>query len=212
MSFTFLLLTKNSLYSFCKNNKNSQLSFPHEVVAYQEIANRTSFDALLTQYLAAYSKYEAILLLSNDIIFQKILPLSPQTNIADEEKKFIDLIPFAPSNVASIIIKSTNALKMYATNTDIYKTIFKVAQLHAITIKHVVPLSPFSDVLENKPLSFETLSQIRKDKKLLNRVDFLLLDIKNTHSSTLLKRLLLLLAIPLITGLLIFIFLFIVKK
>src|SRR5205823_1914681 len=90
-----LFLKKDRLILFSKQDPQ-QVLFPPEAVRHQEIVDQKLFEKVLTDFLAQFKKNEGIIILGEDIIFQKQLPV---TASSEEMQSFYDTIPFPQSQI-----------------------------------------------------------------------------------------------------------------
>jgi hypothetical protein len=169
----YFLLTANDLQVFTKKQQ-SQLVFPPEVIKFQEILDRKAFETLLKKYFGGIKGGEAILFLSEELLFEKALDTTQAENIEAEFRSFLGKIPFDSDFLAKKIVKSKKQTFLLAAYRDYFQTIVHIAQLYGWDIKHVVPLSLFSSVIMGKQMNYQLLSSLIRNKNVVEVSDMLL--------------------------------------
>ncbi|HWY79464.1 MAG TPA: LytR C-terminal domain-containing protein [Candidatus Sulfotelmatobacter sp.] len=166
----FLLLSKNGLQLLTKSQEPQQLIFPPEAVKHQEIVDKRLFEKLLTDFFTQFKKFDGVLLLTEDIVFQKQLP---QTVSLENLQLFYETIPFSKNLVAKKTIQTSQNTFLFATNSDLYQTIVLVAKQRLWEIKKVLPITIFIPYLQGQGISYKTLSLAIQHKEFLNLANFL---------------------------------------
>jgi hypothetical protein len=202
MAFVFLLLKQDSLTLVTKINQPPPLVFPKTVVNHQEIIDRKAFETFLQDFFSHYPKLETTIFLLNEIVFEKAIPLNKEVIIEDEVKKFVESVPFPLAQVEKRIIQTKATAYLYATNNALYQTIIAIAQQNGWQVKSVLPLSLYSQFLQGREISYDSLSQVLKQKTHLKEGNFLQIDDKKPSSNKKLpaKQLLMLLICLLFLG------------
>ncbi len=168
----FIVLKQNGLLFFSKNNTPQELLFPVEAITHQEIVDQKLFEKFLHDAFANSSKQELIIFLSNELLFSKSFPLTKETTVDDELRKFADIVPLSSLTIEKKVIQTKQAIFCFATNGDLYKTIVAIAREKNCTIKKVVPLVLFGQTPEQS-LTFSVLSRFAKEKEIMKKGDFL---------------------------------------
>lgn len=169
---TVLFLRPNDLFIFTKLGQK-QIVFPTTVIKNQEVVDKKSFEKLLRDFFSHYPKQSATLFLSHAIVFDRPVKVEAQTVVEEELKKFSDSVPLPAVHIATKTIQTPQRDFFYATNGDIYETIFAIARQYGWQIKHVVPLSLFDELLKGQQVSYAFFLRVLKDKRLLDKGNFL---------------------------------------
>jgi len=168
---TYFLLGNNTLYVFSKTVQLS-LSFPQEVVHFQEITDRKAFEALVKNFFAKAGGGEGIFFLSDEIVYEKSKENSAITKIDDEARLFFEKIPFQQDFLAKKVVRLKKQTFFFATHRDYFKTITHIAKTFGWDIKQVVPLALFHSLTSGKQMSYNLLGSIVKNKQILEAADF----------------------------------------
>jgi len=164
-----LLLKKDRLQLFTKQ-ASQQLIFPPEIIRHQEIIDQKLFEKILTEFFTQSKNHEGTLILDEDIIFQKQLPLAA---LPEEMQSFYDTIPFPQNQIAKKMVKTNKNMYLLATNRDLYQTIVHIAKQYQWEIKEVLPLTIFMPFIQTKELSYQALTLALKHKEFANTANFL---------------------------------------
>ncbi len=152
------------------------LEFPPEAVSHLEILDSATFEKLVTDFLSQFEpkKYEAILVLSQNIYFEKIIKKEEGVEIsASEVNKFFENIPFEDFKVRKKVVDIEDNICLYATNKQVYEDLIKVLNQFEFKVNYVVPMGLFFDIPSSQKLDFETVDQISKNQALLKLANFL---------------------------------------
>jgi hypothetical protein len=169
----FILLKQTGLIFFSKNAQPQQLAFPKEAVRHQEIVDQKLFEATLTNAFSHFPKQEAVIFLSDELVFSKSIPMTPELVVEDEMKKFVDAIPFTSDAIEKKHIPTKTNIFFFAANSDLYNTVVAVAQKNTCTIKNVVPLSIFGPMPAGQQLSYDTLARLANDHDVIKKGDLM---------------------------------------
>ena len=165
-----LLLTRDTLYLMTKSQPVQKLTFPIEALKHQEILERRLFEKVIADFFSRQKKQEAILLLTNDIIFQKQLP---KTASPEDVQLFFNTIPFPQNILAKKIIRTSQNVCLFATNRDLYQTIAHIANQYLWDVKEALPLVIFSPYLQEQEISYQALSNAIKHTEFIDVANFL---------------------------------------
>lgn len=169
----FILLKQDGLSFFSANSQPKLLPFPPTVVLHQEVINQRLFEELLASAFSHFPNQEAVLFLSDELVFSKQVPLTASIVMEDELQKFTDSIPFSSDSVEKKVIKTKANLIFFATNSDLYKTIATIAQNNKSIIKSVVPRSLFGPIPAGQQVSYNLLSHFAHQKDIIKKGDYL---------------------------------------
>src|SRR5260221_1904149 len=165
-----LLLTRDSLYLMTKSQQVQKLTFPSEALKHQEVLDRRIFEKVVADFFSRLKKQEAILLLTNDIIFQKQLS---KTASPDDVEFFFNTVPFPQNIIAKKMIRTSQNVYLFATNHDLYQTIAHIANQYLWDVKEAVPLVIFSPYIQEREISYQTLNNAIKHTEFIDAANFL---------------------------------------
>lgn len=174
---TVLFLRPNDLFVFTKSGQR-QVVFPTNVIKNQEVVDKKLFEKLLKDFFSRLPKQRGIIFLSHAIVFDRSVKVEAQTVAGEELKKFLDAVPLPATHIATKVIQTSQHGFFYATNGDIYETIFAIARQMEWQIKYVVPLSLFDDFLKGQQVSYAFFLRVLKNKELLDKGNFLQREVK----------------------------------
>ena len=180
----FLKRDSVELYTADGDGPKNRLSFPPEIIKYEEILDEAKFESLITSFLQKElaPNQKVTILLSPDILFQKTISSPDKTIQESEVKKFTDEIPFDASKTATIKLPTTDGLNLIATNKKLYLPIVTACEKLNCQVEAVVPASLFG-ITKSQELTKGDISQLFKNSKLENASNFLLSQ-QDTDSQT----------------------------
>src|SRR3989344_5783413 len=171
----FLKRDSVELYTADGEGPKNRLSFPPEIIKYEEILDEAKFESLIGAFLQKEiaANQKVTILLSPDILFQKTISSPDKTIQESEVQKFADEIPFDISKTATVKIPTTDGLNLIATNKKLYLPIVTACEKLNSQIEAVIPASLFG-ITKNLPLAKNDIDQILNNSKLVNASNFLL--------------------------------------
>ena len=172
-----LFLKRDSLELYTADGEGPQnrLSFPPEIIKYEEILDEAKFESLITSFLQKElaPNQKVTILLSPDILFQKTITAADKTIQENEVKKFTDEIPFDASKTATIKVPAVDGLNLIATNKKLYLPIATAVEKINSQVETVIPSTLFG-IAKNLQLTKVDIAQVLKNPKLANAGNFLL--------------------------------------
>lgn len=169
----FILLSQNSLTVLSKAQTLQPLVFPDTILRHQEIVDKVKFEQLLKDYFIKLPKDQAIIVLSNEMVFQKTITQTTEIVLTDEEEKFIATVPFAESSIQKVVIPAKSEVTFLATNSDIYQGIIGCLEQLDWQVHYVLPLTLFTKYIPGNEVSYSALAKASRDKGLLAKGNFL---------------------------------------
>jgi hypothetical protein len=132
-----IFIKKNSL-EFWINGTNKKLDLPTEVVNL-EIKDQENYKKLVNSFLteATLKPQKAVLLLSNEVIFQKDFPAGTERDVLIE--KYLDNIPFEKEKIAKKSFITPQVTKVFVVNKNIYEVLLNLLEEMEWNIKAVIP-------------------------------------------------------------------------
>lgn len=165
-----LLLTKDRLRLFTGEHEPQQVLFPLEVIRHQEVIDQKRFEKILTDFFTQLKKHEGLIVLGDDVTYQKQLP---QAALPEDVQSFYDTIPFPQNQIAKKMIKTAKEIYLLATNHTLYQTVTHIAKQYQWDIKEVLPITIYLPYLQGQEISYKTLSNALQHKTFANTANFL---------------------------------------
>src|SRR5579859_1303275 len=119
---TYFLLTGNSLQVFSRSGQIT-LSFPQEVLKFQEIIDRKAFETLVKNFFSKAGNGEGIFFLNDDIVYSKSTQNNAVTNSEEEARTFFEKIPFQQDFLAKKIVRFKKQTFFFAAHRDYFATL-----------------------------------------------------------------------------------------
>lgn len=121
-----IYLRRNSLEVYRENAEGylGRLEFTVDTAKDEEVINQAKFEETIFTFLnkLALKENKAIIVLSDDVLFQKTLPLSTGEEEQKQIDKFFEEVPFDPQKIAKKAIETKNAINLFATNRLLYES------------------------------------------------------------------------------------------
>lgn len=116
------------------------LPFQPNVVTNLDVLNSELLKAQIKQFITAnkIKPTTLIIILSTEVLFEKILPEIDEEQKLDEVRRFLDNMPF--ENVSTITYKLEKGYQLIAMNRDFYDTIKEAFEKESFTIGAVLPV------------------------------------------------------------------------
>lgn len=171
-----IYIRRNSIEVFLPKSVE-KIEFPAEVLSHNEILNEEKYTQLVNEFLAKFNlkSPKVNIVLSDEIVFQKSLPLVESDQLNLLVQKFNDSVPFEVEKIASKHILSKDELQIFTTNKKLYWLIEQRIAVLGGQVVSVVPLFIFKEKLklDSEEISGEIASKILENKQLLNLGNFL---------------------------------------
>lgn len=152
-----------------------KIDFPDVILKYQEIRNREKFEELVVNLIKKEKLFnkKAIIILSDEIVFEKVIIDSEVAKNPDLIKSIFDEIPLTYEELGKKIFVSKSEMKVWGTNQMIFKVIKSIMEANGWNIKAVVPLNAFSKYTNQKELKISAFQEIINDQKYIDKINFL---------------------------------------
>jgi hypothetical protein len=137
------------------------LSFPPELVSYQEVVNSEDFKAYCQEFLSQIpiKNPTAMMVLSPELLFQQTFPMDDPTS-QDQMNMFIDALPFEPQQVAVVQLQSGPEMLVIGANKELFSLIQEVFQSLNGRLTSVVPSTLFGEMGPNGPSSADEMYRL----------------------------------------------------
>lgn len=167
--FSSLILLKSNSLDIYAENETRSLIFEDEQVKHLEILDRDKLDEALENFIEGLKPQEAVLLLSDTVIFQKTLGLNEEEGI----EEFFDKLPFEKENIAKKKIKGDKQLFLFATNQQLYKAVVEAFVGRGWEINIVSPAALFPEIAEKDALTKTEVEQVLNSEDVLLKGNFI---------------------------------------
>lgn len=136
-----LYIEKDQGHLFISGKEPLVMRFPKDIVSNLEIVDTTKFQQMVVHFLSAHEikPMQVLLVLSPDIVFEKVLDTMPLSLQHIEKEKFMDVVPF--NKIAIKTFRIQNKAYIVAANKDFIETVVQVLQEEASLVIGVVALS-----------------------------------------------------------------------
>lgn len=176
-STLLLYIRRNSLELYKQNTEGylGRLEFPADTAKDEEVINQQKFEELILNFLNKFSLKEnkAIIILSDDVLFQKTLPLSDETAEEKQAQDFFQTVPFDPEKIVQNAVKTKNGVSLFATNKFLFLACVNALAQIQKEVKAVVPATIFALTQTASALSKEDLGKISDNSDLAEAANFL---------------------------------------
>lgn len=140
-----------------------------EVVSRDEVV-KTLVDAFKGANLG---KQTAVILLSDHIVFEKLIPQSEPGVAQKAVARFYHDVPLEEAHIAKKIMPLKGSALALAANRELYQIIIEVAHEFEWKIKAVIPMIPFAKLAEDEQLTPDQVKQILNSDSIFKEADFL---------------------------------------
>ncbi len=155
------------------------VTYPSEIVANEEILDRAKFVQLIKNSLterAGIPEYEATLVLSEELLFQKTFSTGSPEETKPEAEAFYSEIPFAAEKLVKKEINLGRETRLIATNKEVFTVIKEVLQSAGWKVKAIIPVTLVNDFSRGEGLNPGDIKHILKSNFLVKDADFLTAD------------------------------------
>lgn len=131
--------------------------------------------SLITDFFHKYAikNKPMLILLSNDVLFEKIIPFQQNTDSKASRDDFINKIPFQPQSRATVSIEHEKQLFVYATNKELYDILVAVGREFKNKIIAVTPAAAYG-LGESTRYTKQELNHLFKEASLAKKINFLI--------------------------------------
>lgn len=172
-----LILIKKDKLQLYHGKTSKELVYTPNLVRSLEILDVTAFEKLISQFLtqAGLKKEKVLIVLSDEIVFQKTIPVISGEQMEKMIQDFLTSIPFNAQKVSFKKIASESEMIIFSVNKDFYRSVQTVLENMGFTLSAVVPISVFKErlTIEDEVLSPSLVGKILSKKSLIKAADFL---------------------------------------
>lgn len=166
-----IYIQKNAL-DFYINGNVKHLDFPADIVSNSDIISPNQYEKLLVDFIAPeiVRKQKVILVLSEDIIFQKSIPLIEVKILDENMADFVNMIPIESQQLVKRGVKVDDNVQLFAVNKQLFEKIIEVLEKASFEVLALVPLSLYST---DGDFSEDLIKKIYQNKQFLKNTNFL---------------------------------------
>jgi len=130
------------------------------------------------------AKEDAIIILAEDLIFEKVIDLTDKKiNEKEEEKSFMDIVPIKNDNITQKTIVTNDVKILLAVDKNYFTTVKKAFEKQDIKVVSVLPQNPFFHPEKNKTVNPAILSIIYDNDDLIKKADLLSFNVVTEEES-----------------------------
>ncbi|OGM31177.1 hypothetical protein A2803_01735 [Candidatus Woesebacteria bacterium RIFCSPHIGHO2_01_FULL_44_21] len=148
-TLNILLSTQSLEVKTGEKSPKAVLALPPEAVHNQEVTNPKLLEKIVAEFIVKnrLKGKKGDLILSDDVVYQKIVPIADAKSEEYETQKFLDEVPFDNPNITLKKVKEDTNVHMYATNKLLFFAFKNIFEKYGIEIEKV-------SVSTKSPLNF----------------------------------------------------------
>lgn len=157
---------------FHVEGEEKHLELPADTVSDGDIINPAKYEKIIEDFITAENvkKQQFILVLSEEILFKKTIPLEDIKLLDERLTDFVSMIPVESEKLAKKSVELDNNIELFAVNKELFEKIIEILSRSGFEVLAVVPLAPYSN---DRELNEEVIKKIYQDKQFLRKVNFL---------------------------------------
>lgn len=171
-NIVIILILRNSL-KILGSKIDDEFVYPKEAVLNQDVIDDNLFEKNLASFFGNYHKTDAYILLSDEVVFSKILPSSSLTNLQNEAESFFAKSPFDRNVLGKKIVNIKGKIFLLSTNIHIYESVKDSLEKRGFRVHGVFPLPVYESINKISDLSYGSLKKVVRNKNLLVLTNFL---------------------------------------
>lgn len=154
---------------------DDSVTFPKDAVIEKEVIQEDKLKEAVLGLLVKsdFKKPSVVLLIAEDLLFQKTLIQEGKTAPKEEIEKYFDTIRFDQKKLAKNVYRFENQYQLVATNREFYQTVMSVLESEGWQVEAVLPITLFPGIPENKTLTKDEVVRILGKRKVLEIGNFL---------------------------------------
>lgn len=172
-----IYLKRNSLEVYQAGTESylARLEFPPDIAKDEEIVDQPKFEELIFTFLNKLSLKEnsAQLVLSEEVIFAKTIPLSIEETEEKQAQQFFQEVPFDTAKIAKCAVKTKNGINLFAVNKNLFIFVCNVLSKMQIEVVSVIPATMFGITQSLSALTRDDLKKINSNSDLVKMSNFL---------------------------------------
>lgn len=162
---------KNSL-NFYINGEQKNLALSSDAVSDSDIVNPQKYEKLVEDFIVTEKirKQKFILILSEEIVFQKSIPPEDSKILDERLTDFVSMIPLESEKLVKKSIQVGDNIQLFAVNKYLFEKIIIILEKFNFEVVAVVPLSLFSS---DNEINQDLIKNIFKETELFKKANFL---------------------------------------
>lgn len=164
-----IYVTDESAIVYLANKQPKTITFPKKIIDGQNVLDKEAFFNLLTDQLFMIENKESVIVLGSGILFQHAVP----KDVKEDINEFYASLPYGQNSIVKKEIETDTKKYYLATNKDYIDTFVMAAENFKAAIAAAIPLSLFTDKVDQKELPEDLLTEIRSNTNLFHAGDFL---------------------------------------
>ena len=159
-----IYLRRNSLEVYHEGAEGylGRLEFTPDSAKDEEVIDESKFEELIATFLnkLALKENKALIVLSDDVLFQKTLPLSDDQTVQKQTDEFFGEVPFDVQKISTRAVQTKNAVNLFATNRLLYEACANALSKLQKETEAVVPATMLGITQGVQALTKEDLEKI----------------------------------------------------
>lgn len=178
----FYLKSKSLELYYLDSDQIINIKLSPDIIRHLEIVNEDKFIQTVSQIIkhTGLEKEKAIIVLSDNIVFDKLVPGDESEETEKIISRFYENIPLKEDLIAKKTVPIAGKLVLLATNRQLYKIIKDIAGEFNWEIKAVIPMVLFAKLDENIQLNPKQIQEILNSEDIFKEANFLEEDLTHT--------------------------------
>ncbi len=169
-----LYLKNNQIDVYKKGFERVSITIPETAIQNQEVKDVNQLEQAIASFIqqSKIGKPQAILVLSENVYYHRIIPASDQENEQHEIQQFLDQIPFEKPSLAAKIIQNKTEIMILAANKNYFYEVKNIFEKYGWRIDIVAPSGLFGNFTDGQ-LTQDDIVAILNDRSDLKTGNFL---------------------------------------
>lgn len=163
-----IYFTKNNLQIYTSDPTSPHvIDFPARSITQMKAKDETALKDLVSKYLTDHAVEHnlAILVLAEDILMKKVIPVSSEGDEKKDTEKFFKTIPLDLAKIAKKILRSGDEMYLLATNKELFRPILEALKSQKWEVEQVIPVSLFDSLENDDSFTVQEVEQILGNHK-----------------------------------------------
>ena len=172
-----IYLKRNTLEVYSQNTEGSlgRLEFAPDTARDEEVINQAKFEDSISTFLTklALKEKKALIILSDEVLFAKTIPLSNEQDEAKQAQDFFNEVPFDPQKIAQKQVKTKNGVNLFATNKSLFLAVLNALGKIQVEVDAVVPATMSGITAQSASFTKADLKKITSTSDIIEASNFL---------------------------------------
>ncbi|MBI2337945.1 LytR C-terminal domain-containing protein [Candidatus Daviesbacteria bacterium] len=166
-----IYIQKNALDIYI-GGEEKHLEFPPDTVSDSDILDLEKYQKLIEDFILSekIKKQKAILVLSGEIVYQKVVPLIDKKILDERMADFASMIPIEHEKLFKKSIEIEDNIQLFAVNKNLFEKIIEILEKLKFEVLAVVPLHVYSS---DNSIDQDLIKKVYSDQKLLKSSNFI---------------------------------------